>query len=367
MDQTSVTGLLQALVQIPSVNPHGSPGVERPGEQACAEYVAAFLRKCGAETELREVTPGRPNVLGRFPSHSPGKPRLILAPHLDTVSVSGMVIDPFGGEIREGKVWGRGATDTKGSMAAMLWSLYELRDRIPALGWEIWFAGLMGEEAGQEGARALVKQERADFALIGEPTSRDIVYTHKGAYWLNLLTRGRAVHASAPERGENAIYKMADVLQCIRDRIAPRLAALSHPVLGSPTISAGTIRGGSKTNIVPDSCSVEVDTRTIPGQDPGEIAAALRETCPDLEISVWESAPLNTDPAHPLIELLLKRGSKLAGAPWFCDAAVFAQAGIPAVAAGPGSIAQAHTNDEWIAIDELEKGVEFYRGFLEGL
>jgi acetylornithine deacetylase/succinyl-diaminopimelate desuccinylase family protein len=367
MDHTSVTGLLQALVQIPSVNPHGSPGVERPGEQACAEYVAAFLRKCGAETELREVTQGRPNVVGRFPSDAPGKQRLILAPHLDTVSVSGMVIDPFGGEIRDGKIWGRGATDTKGSMAAMLWSLYELRDRIPALGWEIWFAGLMGEEAGQEGARAFVKQERADFALIGEPTSRDIVYTHKGAYWLNLLTRGRAVHASAPERGENAIYKMADVLLCIRDRIAPRLASLSHPVLGSPTISAGTIRGGTKTNIVPDSCSVEVDTRTIPGQDPNEIAAALRETCPDLEISVWESAPLNTDPAHPLIELLQKRGSTLAGAPWFCDAAVFAQAGIPAIAAGPGSIAQAHTNDEWIAIDELEKGVEFYRGFLEAL
>jgi acetylornithine deacetylase/succinyl-diaminopimelate desuccinylase-like protein len=310
------------------------------------------------------VTPGRPNVVGRFPSHSPGKKRLILAPHLDTVSVSGMVIDPFGGEIRDGKIWGRGATDTKGSMAAMLWSLYELRDRIPALGWEVWFAGLMGEEAGQEGARALVKEDRADFALIGEPTNRDIVYTHKGAYWLNLLTRGRAVHASAPERGENAIYKMADVLQCIRDRIAPQLATLSHPVLGSPTISAGTIRGGTKTNIVPDSCAVEVDTRTIPGQDPHEIAAAMREVCPDLEISVWESAPLNTDPAHPLIQLLLKGGGKLAGAPWFCDAAVFAQAGIPAVAAGPGSIAQAHTKDEFILVRDLEDGADFFRRWI---
>jgi len=367
MHYPSVSGLLQALVRIPSVNPHGSPGVDCPGEQACAEFVAAFLRECGAEVELREVAPGRPNVLGRFPSDRPGKERVILAPHLDTVSVGGMTIDPFGGEIRDGKVWGRGATDTKGSMAAMLWSLHVLRDRIPSLGHEVWFAALMGEEAGQEGARAFVREERAAFALIGEPTGRDIVYTHKGAYWLKLRTTGRAVHASAPELGENAIYKMADVARCIRDEIAPRLASHSHPLLGSPTISAGTIRGGTKTNIVPDFCEMEVDARTIPGQDPREIVELLQKVSPGLEISVSEFFALNTDPGHPLIRLLLQNGSRLAGAPWFCDAAVFAEAGIPAVAAGPGFIAQAHTKDEWIAVSELDLGVGFYRAFLEAL
>ena len=368
MPITSVSGLLQALVRIQSVNPHGCPGVDRPGEQACAEFVAAFLREeCGAEVELREVAPGRPNVVGRFPSDAPGKPRVILAPHLDTVSVGGMTIDPFGGELRDGRVWGRGATDTKGPMAAMLWSLRELRKRIPSLGHEVWFAGLMGEEAGQEGARAFVRDARADFALIGEPTGREIVYTHKGALWLKLRTAGRAVHSSAPHLGENAIYKMADVVRCIRDEIAPRLATQSHPVLGSPTISAGTIRGGTKTNIVPDSCELEVDARTIPGQDTDEIAALLQKESPGIEISAWQSAALNTDPGHPLIQLLVKNGGHLAGAPWFCDAAVFAQAGIPAVAAGPGFIAQAHTKDEWIAVSELECGVEFYRAFLESL
>jgi acetylornithine deacetylase/succinyl-diaminopimelate desuccinylase-like protein len=364
---TSVSGLLQALVRIPSVNPHGSPGVEHPGEQACAEFVAGFLRECGADVEIREVSPGRPNVLGRFPSNAPGSKRVILAPHLDTVSVGGMTIDPFGGEIRDGRLWGRGSTDTKGPMAAMLWSLYELRDRIPALGHEIWFAGLMGEEAGQEGARAFVKEETGDFALVGEPTGCEVVYTHKGAYWLKLRTAGRAVHASAPDLGENAIYKMADVLRCIRDEIAPRLASQTHPVLGSPTISAGLINGGTKTNIVPDFCELDVDTRTIPGQDPREIEQFLRRTSPGIEISVWEASPLNTDPTHPLVQLLVKNGSTLAGAPWFCDAAVFAEAGIPAVAAGPGIIAQAHTKDEWIALSELELGVQFYRAFLEAL
>jgi acetylornithine deacetylase/succinyl-diaminopimelate desuccinylase-like protein len=365
---SSVTGLLQSLVRIPSVNPHGSPGIAHPGEQECAEFVAAYLRdECGAEAELREVVAGRPNVVGRFPSDRPGKPRVILAPHLDTVSVGGMTIEPFGGELRDGKVWGRGATDTKGTMAAMLWSLHELRERISSLGHEVWFAGLMGEEAGQEGARAFVRQERADFALIGEPTGRDIVYTHKGAFWLNLRTTGRAVHASAPALGENAIYKMADALRCIRDEIEPRLAAQSHPVLGSPTISAGMIRGGTKINIVPDSCEVEVDVRTIPGQDTAGITDLLQKASPGLEFSVWQASPLNTDPGHPLIRLLEKNGGRLTGAPWFCDAAVFAEAGIPAVAAGPGFIAQAHTKDEWIAVSELELGVGFYRGFLEGL
>jgi acetylornithine deacetylase/succinyl-diaminopimelate desuccinylase-like protein len=367
MEISSVTGLLQALVRVPSVNPHGRPGVEDPGEQECAEFVGDFLRGCGAEVELREVAPGRPNVVGKFPTDRAGKPRVILAPHLDTVSVAGMVIEPFGGELRDGKVWGRGATDTKGPMAAMLWSLREMGERIASLGHEIWFVGLMGEEAGQEGARAFVKQDRADFALIGEPTSREIVYTHKGSFWLTLRARGRAVHASAPDRGENAIYKMADALRCVRDEIAPKLTLLSHPVLGSPTISAGTIHGGSKINIVPDFCEVEIDSRTIPGQDTAEITRALEKACPGIDISVWQAMPLDTDPAHPLIQRLVGNGSRLTGAPWFCDAAVFAQAGIPAVAAGPGSISQAHTNDEWMAVDELERGVEFYRGFLEGL
>jgi len=367
MQANSVADLLQELVRIPSVNPHGSPGVDRPGEQACAEFVGEFLRGCGAEVELREVAPGRPNVVGRFPTDGAGKKRVIFAPHLDTVSVGGMVIDPFGGELRDGKIWGRGATDTKGTMAAMLWSLRTMGERIAGLGHEVWFVGLMGEEAGQEGAHAFVKEDSADFALIGEPTGRDVVYTHKGACWLKVRTAGRAVHASAPDRGENAIYKMADVVRCIRDEIAPELAGKRHPVLGSPTISAGTIRGGTKTNIVPDFCELEVDARTIPGQEAGEIVERLRKMSPGVEIGVWESAALDTDPGHPLIQLLLKNGSRLAGAPWFCDAAVFAKAGIPAVAAGPGFIAQAHTNDEWISVEELELGVEFYRGFLERL
>ena len=365
---TNVVELLKALVRIPSVNPDGDPGVENPGEAACAEYVGEFLRRAGARVEWETVLAGRPNVVAVFPSDAPGKKRVVFAPHLDTVSVVGMTIDPFAAEVREGKLWGRGASDTKGPMAAMLWALWELRERIPALGYEICFAGLMGEEAGQYGSKAFVAKHTADFAVIGEPTELGIVHTHKGSAWLHLTTRGKAVHASAPDRGANAIYKMMEVLGVVRERVIPRFAAMSHPVLGAPTVSVGTIRGGSKINIVPDCCEAGVDLRTIPEQDRAGfvegIVEELREVCPDLEASWTESRPLWTEPAHPLIAALERAGGKLCGAPWFCDAAVLAAAGIPAVAAGPGSIAQAHTRDEWIGLEELRRGVEFYEAFL---
>jgi len=205
------------------------------------------------------------------------------------------------------------------------------------------------------------------FALIGEPTELQVVYTTKGAAWIQIETHGKSVHASNPDRGENAIYKMAKIIQCI-EAIAPGLKLLSHPVLGSPTISLGTIQGGTKINIVPDRCRADIDLRTIPGQDIRTVLDHLRAVCPDAQLKIGQSsAPLYTDPSHPLIELLKGKGAKCVGAPWFCDAAVFSAAKIPAIAVGPGNIAQAHTEDEWIAIDDLNRGVDFYRSFLLSL
>lgn len=367
----NVVELLQALVRIPSVNPDGNPGVEHPGEAACAEYVAGFLRSMGARADLEEVLLGRPNVIATFPGGAPGRKRVVLAPHLDTVSVVGMAIDPFAAEIRDGRVWGRGASDTKGPMAAMLWALWELRERIPSLGWEAQFAAFVGEEAGQHGAKAFAQRHRADFAVIGEPTELGIVHTHKGSTWLHLATRGHAVHASTPDRGRNAVCEMLDALQLFREQVVPAFAALEDPELGHPTASIGVIRGGSKINIVPDRCEASIDLRTLPVQDrPGfveEIVALLREAAPSLEATWSGSRPLWTDPSHPLIGALQRAGGTPCGAPWFCDAAILAAAGIPAVAAGPGSIAQAHTKDEWMAIADLEQGVAFYKAFLEQL
>jgi acetylornithine deacetylase/succinyl-diaminopimelate desuccinylase-like protein len=366
---SSVVELLQELVRIPSVNPAGDPGTAGVGEERIAGELEGLLSGWGAETELRPVEPGRPNVVARFRPDRPGKPRLLFAPHTDTVSVSGMTIDPFGGELRDGKIWGRGSSDTKGPMAAMLWALFEERDRLAGLPWEIWFAGLAGEEAGQPGAKALAAEEQFDFVIAGEPTGLDVVHTHKGALWLTLQTRGVAVHAASPDRGVNAIYKMADVLRCIRDEVASGLAQFCDPVLGPVTISAGVIHGGSKTNIVPDFCRAEIDIRTVPGS--GNVSEwvieRLRRVCPDLEMETVQSLPMATDPGHPMVQSLIRAGARPVGAPWFCDAAVFAARGMPAVALGPGSIAQAHTKDEWIARTDLEEGVAFFRRFLSGL
>ena len=367
----TVVELLQALVRIPSVNPHGEPGTDGVGEKRIAAWLADFLRDSGATVELREVLPDRPNVVARWPSSTPGKPRILFAPHTDTVSVEGMTIDPFGAELRDGKIWGRGASDTKGPMASMLWALRESRDLLPRLGHEIWFAGLMSEETDQHGSRALAREEHFDFVIAAEPTGLDVVHTHKGSAFFNLRTTGLAGHASRPDLGDNAIDKMLDVLAVIRTEFAADFARQRDPLLGASTLSIGTIRGGSKTNVIPDSCSASVDMRFVPAHyDPGLIEKfrqRLELVCPGVEISATPAPPLYTDPSHPLIAKLGECGAKPVGAPWFCDACFFAERGMPAVALGPGTILQAHTNDEHIAIADLEKGVEFFRTFLSKL
>lgn len=363
----TVVELLSALVQIPSVNPDGDPGTEHIGEKKCAEFLRDHLTSLGAESHLTDVLPGRPNVVGRFPSDRANKPRLLFAPHTDTVSVVGMTIDPFSGEVRDGKVWGRGSSDTKGPMASMLFALQECRDILPTLSHEIWFAGLMGEEAGQWGSKALAATEKFDFVIVGEPTSLETVHTHKGSFWLTLRTRGKAVHASTPLKGDNAIYKMLDVLDFARREVPKDLDTHSHPVLGAPTFNIGTVQGGSKTNIVPDFCQATIDMRTNPGQDVQWLLDALAQKFPEVEVTFVKSEPMFTDASHPMVKALEACGAPPVGAPWFCDAALFNAQGVPAVALGPGSIAQAHTCDEWISIADLEAGSQFFQKFLKTL
>lgn len=371
MNVSRVTHLLQSLVRIPSVNPDGDPGTDQTGELACAHWVGSFLSSLGAEVTLEEVLPGRPNVIGRFPA--PGKPKVLLAPHLDTVSVGGMTIDPFAAEVRDGKLWGRGASDTKGTAAAMLAALEELKERLPHLGAEITFVGLMGEESSQYGSKHFGKHHPDfDFALIGEPTECKVVHTHKGSLWADVITRGKAVHGATPERGENAILKMLPILQRLATTFKTELAdeCYRHPVLGLSTVNFGTVNGGTRKNIVADLCRASLDIRFTPLLHERGALQLLEAFLADEDVEIQSfgvCAPLDTDPENPYVKKLAAVGNGLTGAPWFCDAAWLAEVGIPAVAAGPGSIAQAHTCDEFISISELEEGVGFYRRFLESL
>ena len=370
METLDPVTLLGELIRIQSVNPEGDPGVSDPGEARIAVFLEKLLLKLGAEVSLREVLPGRPNVVARFPSDpidGKNKPRLLLAPHMDTVSVVGMTIDPFSGEVSNGKIWGRGASDTKGPMAAMLSALSRVRAELPKLSHEIWFAGLVGEESGQHGAKALASEEQFDIVIAGEPTDLKTVHAHKGSLWVTLTAHGKAVHASTPELGENAIYKMTLTVEQTRELVIPELSKTTHPLLGQSTLSVGTIRGGSKTNIVPDYCEATLDIRIIPGTDPLQIINLIENVAHGVQVDHQGSEPLYTDPNHPLVLKLSTLGAMPTGAPWFCDAAVFAAKGIPSVALGPGLITQAHTADEFISVKDMEAGADFFELFLRSL
>jgi acetylornithine deacetylase len=371
-----VISLLQQLVRIPSVNPDNAPGTAQTGEETLAIFLAGWLESIGAEVVLEEIKPGRPNLIARF-APLDGRPRILLGPHLDTVGVGGMVIEPFGGEIRDGKLWGRGASDTKGPMAAMLWALHDHQDVLADLPVAVDFVAFMGEESGQWGSKHFVKRHGKDytFALVGEPTSMQVVHVTKGSLWATLRATGKAAHSSQPERGENAILKLTRALDQLDHHLGGQLAIFTHPVLGRSTMNVGMIRGGARPNIVPDLAEAEIDIRITPAlAAAGGALKLLTETLAffDLPIGIvnpHENPPMETAADHPMIQALLATdpATGLAGAPWFSDAAHLSSGGIPSICIGPGSIDQAHTVDEFIEISALEQGAAFFSAFIGGL
>jgi acetylornithine deacetylase/succinyl-diaminopimelate desuccinylase-like protein len=373
---TDAATLLQQLVRIPSVNPDNDPGTGNTGEHELAVFLSGWLESIGAEVTLEEIRPGRPNLIARF-APMDGRPRILLGPHLDTVGVSGMSIDPFGGVIRDGRLWGRGACDTKGPMAAMLHALHNHHDRLADLPVAVDFVAFMGEESGQWGSRDFAKNHGTEylFAIVAEPTSMDVVHVTKGSLWATLKASGRAAHSSMPERGENAIVKLARALDRLDCHLGARLASFTHPVLGHSTLNIGVIRGGTRPNIVPDHAEAEIDIRTTPSlaQSGGALALlAGMISCHELPLEITnphESPPMETDPSHPMIRRLLGTDTaiKTVGAPWYSDAAHLSRGGIPSVCIGPGSIHQAHTADEFIDLQELRQGAEFFSRFIQGL
>lgn len=375
MSQDVVT-LLQQLVRIPSVNPDNAPGTDLTGEERIATFLAGWLESIGAEVVLEEIFPGRPNLIARF-APLDGRPRILLGPHLDTVGVGGMIVEPFGGEIREGKIWGRGASDTKGPMAAMLWALHENQKILADLPIAVDFVAFMGEESCQWGSKDFVKRhgKHYQFALVAEPTSLQVVHVTKGSLWATLRATGKAAHSSQPERGENAILKLARALDCLDHHLGGKLATFVHPVLGSSTMNVGMISGGSRPNIVPDLAEAIIDIRITPALSAqGGALKLLAETIEfhDLPIQIiqpHENPPMETSADHPMISKLLENAAttKLAGAPWFSDAAHLSHGGVPSVCIGPGLIDQAHTVDEFITLTDLQEGAEFFSTFIRKL
>ena len=373
---TGPVELLQQLVRIPSVNPDNPPGTDRTGEAEIAVWLKGWLEDLGATVVLEEIKPGRPNLIARFAPRD-GRQRILLGPHLDTVGVGSMTIDPFGGEIREGRLWGRGASDTKGPMAAMLWGLKENAAVLADMEIAVDFVGFMGEESMQWGSKEFAKHHGHDyaFAIVGEPTSLNVVHTTKGSLWTTLRATGKAAHSSQPERGDNAAMKLARALDVLEREISPKLEAYIHPVLGRSTINVGVLRAGSRPNIVPDLAEAEIDIRITPALcDAGGALELLKAEISRLDLPLeivkpHENPPMEIPATHPWIDRIqeVRPESKAVGAPWFSDAAHLAHSGVAAVCMGPGSIDQAHTCDEFIDIADLEEGAAFFAEFIRSL
>jgi acetylornithine deacetylase len=367
------TRLLRDLVRLPSVNPMGR-ALQSPDlyEHRVTVYLEDFFKGLGVPCERQTVAPQRSNILARF--ESPGARRtLIFEAHQDTVPTDNMTVEPFGAHVENGRLYGRGACDIKGGMAAMLTAFARVVRERPAGACNLVMACSVDEEHTFLGVQEMVKRGlKADMAVVAEPTNLRVVKAHKGLVRWVVTTAGRSCHSSTPEQGINAIYRMGRLLPGIERYAAELHASRSDPLLGPPTLSVGRIEGGTSVNTVPDSCRIEVDRRLIPGEDAAaarqHFAEFLRADQPDVPSEcgpIWINCPaLSPDHNGEVVTALGRCIDAVVGAheviavPYGTDASSLALGGIPSVVFGPGDIARAHTKDEWVPIDEVAQASE---------
>ncbi len=369
---SAVIKTLQELVRINSVNlayDEGQP------EAAMVAYVARFCRERGIETWEQEVFPGRPNLIAQIAGKQPGK-RILFEAHTDTVTATDMQ-NPFDPVIRAGRLRGRGACDDKGGLAAMMHALAEVQASGREPPCEIWLAATADEEHSSGGVQKLCETLQADAAVVAEPTELRVTLACKGCVRWRVRVDGREAHSSKPHLGINAIVHMAEVIQTI-EKDSQLLSTRSHPLLGSPTCNIGIIQGGTQVNVVPGSCVIEIDRRLLPGEDADEVLVHynglldnLRNRVPTLSYTMEPpsivaspmNTPSNTPVAQRSVEILQALGlaSEPIGVPFSCNASTISQHGVPCIVFGPGSIDQAHTPEEFVECDQVEKAVDFYR------
>lgn len=374
-----VTRLLAELVSIPSVNPMGRP-IQGPGflEGGMTDYLDAWFRQLGVSFERQVVSLGRDNLIARY---DPPKARrtLLFDAHQDTVPTDGMTIDPFRPIIHGNRMFGRGACDIKGGMAAMLTAFARLVRERPKGSAAVIMACTVDEEFTHTGSsRLAVTPHGADLAVVAEPTELQIVNCHKGAVRWKIRANGVACHSSTPHLGENAIYRMAAVVSILSAHARELATGPGHPVLGPPTLSVGRIEGGQSVNVVPDRCEIEIDRRVIPGETPTDCIARaeafLRDRLGSLSglefLPPWVKMPAlspeksGSDRWIPPLRLAIASATGTAptvtGVPYGTDAGPLGETGLPCLVFGPGNIAQAHTKDEWVDLEQVRQAAEAY-------
>ncbi len=367
---------LENLIRINSVNPHFAGG--QP-EQAVQEYIEAFFARHGIESIRQPLEPGRENVVGILPGSEPGR-RIVFEAHCDTVALAGMdgAFEPQ----REGnRLYGRGACDVKGGLAAMLCALASLKQRGMTPPAEVWVVSAVDEEHAYRGVLRLLEDGlTADAAIVAEPTELRMIIASKGCLRWRTVLEGRAAHSSKPHLGINAIDAMARLLVALQDD-SQKLAEREHPLVGPATLTVARIQGGEQINIVPDRCAIEIDRRLIPGETPEAVLAYYESAFAKwlegsgVKLSVEPpfvvDLPLETPPDAAVAQITgrvlddLGLDPEPIGVAFGSDASKLAAAGIPSIILGPGSIDRAHTIDEYIEIDQLEASFEIYRHIME--
>jgi len=366
--------ILEDLVRIQSVNPHYGEGAQ--GEQAVAEYIEQRFQGKGLKVTRQNVLPNRDNIIVEL-RVGKSDSTLLFEAHMDTVSLGSME-NPLTPIYKEGRMYARGACDTKGSLAGMIWAMEQCAAHPERLSSDIVFCASVDEEHEYRGLRSFMELNMPIAgAIVGEPTELGIVIAHKGCARFAVTTHGKAAHSSMPQEGDSAVYQMMHVLQFIKEQMEVDLAAARHPLCGTPSIVVGTITGGTQINIVPERCEIEVDRRIIPGELPDEalidfkyklqdyikeqglhVNFTIRELLLDWALDTPKNASIVSFAEQAANRLGLPH--EVVGVPYGSDASKLSLKGIPSIVYGPGSIAQAHSREECVPVSDVEHAAQFY-------
>lgn len=362
--------LLSDLVSINSVNPDLVPG--SPGEAEIAAYISGWLADAGLEVHTHAFAPQRPSVVAIARGTGGGK-TLLLNGHIDTVGFAGMP-DALHPVIRDGKLYGRGAYDMKGGLAACMLAIAAAHNL--NLRGDVILTAVADEEFAGQGTMEVVKHYHADGAIVAEFTHLQAIIAHKGFYWLEVATQGVAAHGSRPDLGVDAIAMMGRFLAKLESLQHELLSRPPHPLLAHASLHAALIQGGHELSTYPERCLLSLECRTLPGETPAQVVAELQalldqlaQDDPNFHASLQPGIfrpPLETPPDASIVqavqhagERVLSRPLELAGVAYWTDAATLWQAGIPSLLLGPSG-AGAHALEEWVDLDSVAQCAEIY-------